>query len=145
MVCEVGEVEGRELERLLPGSQCQMLQGGAQTSVAERYVEYAGRCLEGLQSIVRGRVQSRVQSKVQGRVRGQGAGKVLVQLVVGEGAERALVAGLRGMVQTAAQEHPEVVGQVMVVGAGTRTGELAEWLRAEKNAGVEGVRRDGLI
>ena len=111
-----------------------MLQGGAQTSVAERYVEYAGRCLEGLQSIVRGRVQSRVQSKVQskvqGRVRGQGAGKVLVQLVVGEGAERGLVAGVRGMVQTAGQEHPEVVGQVMLVGAGTRTGELAEWLRA---------------
>jgi acyl transferase domain-containing protein/acyl carrier protein len=126
MVCELAEVDSKEVERLLPHSRCVGLQAGEGKSIAERYSEYAVQSFAGIQSILRGKPE----------------GKVLVQIVVGREGEQAVLAGLSGLLKTAGLENPQLMGQVILVKGGTRSEELAVHLQEEKRGvGVDGVIR----
>ncbi len=94
------------------------LQYGQQT-IAQRYSDYAVACFERLQTILGGRPQDRV----------------LVQIVVTE--DR--LAGLSGLLRTAALENPRVTGQVICVPADIPADELGRRLREEQNG------RDGIV
>src|SRR5213079_2667492 len=91
--------------------------------LAQRYCEYALGCFEKLQSILRSRP----------------AGKVLVQVVVEDAGEQAVLAGLAGLLKTAGLENPKIAGQLVLVPAGTTAGELAGWMGAEKSRSNGGV------
>ena len=116
LVCGLGKVEERKLERMVGGSRCERLKGGEGGSLAEGYSEYAVECFERVQEILRRRP----------------AGKVRVQVVAEGGKEQGLMAGLTGLLKTAAVENPQVVGQVILVGGETTTEELSQVLEGEE-------------
>ncbi|QYF93473.1 SDR family NAD(P)-dependent oxidoreductase [Massilia sp. PAMC28688] len=60
-----------------------------------------------------------------------GPGRRLLQIVAGDTPELGLVAGLAGMLKTAAQENPRFAGQVITVDAGIATPALARLLASE--------------
>ena len=124
LVCGLAGVRVGELASLLPRSRWVELQAGEDKNLAQRYCECALGCLEKLQSILRSRP----------------AGKVLVQVVVEDAGEQAVLAGLAGLLKTAWLENPQIVGQLVLVPAGTTAGELAEWLGAEKGRSNSGLR-----
>ncbi len=97
----------------------------SQKDVAQRYSEYAVGCFEHIQAIL--------QSKPRN--------EVLVQIVVADDRERALFAGLSGLLKTAALENPKVVGQLILVGPDVTSEELNGLLQAEKNRGLDPVIR----
>jgi polyketide synthase PksN len=119
VLCELSKVDAGMLESMLPRSRCLSLHGEQQKTVAQRYCEYAVASFEWIQTILRSKPQ----------------GKVLVQIVVGDDFERALLAGLSGLLKTAALENPRFIGQLMLVPAGVEAEPLARHLRDEKTLG----------
>src|SRR5262249_45120464 len=89
MLCELAKVNVEELKSLLQRSQCLSLQGAEDNNIAQRYSEYALACFERIQTILHGKPQ----------------GKVLVQIVVPNYREQALLAGLSGLLKTAGLEN----------------------------------------
>jgi len=88
---------------------------------SQHYNEYALSCFERIQAILRSKPQ----------------GKVLVQVVGTE----VLLAGLSGLLKTAALENPQIVGQLILVPAETTDEELARYLEAEKAHGPDPLIR----
>ena len=126
IVCELPQVKVGQLESMLGQSQCLALQSTrGETNIAQRYSEHALQCLE--------RIQKIFEEKP--------AGKVLVQVVVAEEGEQALLAGLSGLLKTAELENPHIQGQLILVPAETSTEELVGHLQAEKNSGVDSLVR----
>ncbi|MEO8382098.1 MAG: SDR family NAD(P)-dependent oxidoreductase [Acidobacteriota bacterium] len=115
LLCELPNVDARELESLIAGSHCRSLAAPSSGTLAQRYSDHALACLEVLQSLLR--------SKQPGRE--------LVQVVVAAEGEQAVLSGLSGLLQTAAQENPRLIGQVVMVPVGTMAGQLAEILQTE--------------
>ncbi|HKO58101.1 MAG TPA: SDR family NAD(P)-dependent oxidoreductase [Thermoanaerobaculia bacterium] len=68
-------------------------------TLAQRYTGHAVACFE--------RIKALMQSKPQGRV--------LVQVVVPDEGEQAVLAGLSGLLRTAALENPQITGQLLLV------------------------------
>ena len=101
VLCELSPVQVERLGARLPDSQCVALQAGQAQSLAQRYSDHALACFE----------------RIQGILRGKPHGKVLVQLVVADQPEQALLAGLSGLLKTAALENPQLIGQVILVPA----------------------------
>src|SRR5688572_16575764 len=97
ILCGLSHVSARQLESLAAHSHCHTLYAGAENSVAQRYSEYALACFERIQTVLRGKPQ----------------GRVLVQIVVADDEEHALLAGLTGLLKTAALEQPQLTGQLM--------------------------------
>ena len=62
-------------------------------------------------------------------------GKVLLQIVVPDDREQAVLAGLSGLLRTAARENPQIVGQVMLTSAEMPTTELGLRLKEEHRSG----------
>src|SRR5206468_9143153 len=91
----------------------------------QRYREYALACFE--------RIQAILQSKPQG--------KVLVQIVVPNQGEQALLAGLSGLLKTAALENPKLIGQLILAPAEMTSEELGWRLEEEKCGGLDTVIR----
>ena len=115
LVCELSQVAVEKLASLLLDSQCFWLQAPEQRNIAERYSEYALMCFERIQTVFQGKPQ----------------GKVLFQIVVTDDSERAVMAGLSGLLQTASQENPQFIGQLLLVPPQVTTKELAGYLQAE--------------
>src|SRR5207244_8558380 len=116
VLCELSKVNSSKLEALVSRSHCLSLHAGQQPNIAQRYSEYALACFE--------RIQAILQSKPQG--------KVLVQIVVADHQEQAVLAGLSGLLKTAALENPQFIGQLILAPALTTAEELAKWLQAEQ-------------
>ncbi|MES2939420.1 MAG: amino acid adenylation domain-containing protein [Pseudomonadota bacterium] len=71
--------------------------------------------------------------------------QVLIQLVVSDGAEHPLWAGLYGMLQSARHEHPKLVVQLIACDAGETPAQLARQLLDNRGAGDGRIRyRDGV-
>ena len=115
LLCELPKVDARKLSGTLARSQCRSLQAQAGKTLAERYGEYALICFE--------RVQSILQSRPEG--------KVLIQVVVPDQGEQAMLAGLSGLLKTASLENPQCIGQLILMPAQTTTKELARHLQHE--------------
>jgi polyketide synthase PksL len=94
-------------------------------NVAERYTAYAVTCFE--------RIQSILQSKT--------SGTALFQIVVPDHEEQALLAGLTGLLRTAAIESPRFIGQVILVPPGTLSEQVTEYAREERTRGLEPLVR----
>ena len=119
VLCELSNVNLNQLRPLPPHSQCLSLHAGQQQSIAQRYSEHALACFERIQTILRSKPK----------------GKALVQIVVAEHQEQALFAGLSGLLKTAAQENPQMIGQLILVPAHTPAEELARQLQEEMSRG----------
>jgi polyketide synthase PksN len=75
--------------------------GGGGDDAAGRYGAVALACFEQLQALLRGKPR----------------GRTLFQVVAAADGEEALLAGLSGLLDSARQEHPQLVGQVILIGA----------------------------
>lgn len=112
-MCELAQVDAEQLASAVALDRCQHLQALApDENIAERYTRYALACFEELQAVLAAKPQ----------------GRVLFQVVAAD----ELFAGLSGMLMTASQENPQLVGQVILSSANVRTGELADQLLHEK-------------
>ena len=116
LMCELLQVDARQLEFLLPGSQCLLLRAGENKNIVQRYNEHALTCFECIQGVLLSRPQ----------------GKILFQVVVCGEHEEAVFAGLWGLLKTAALENPLIVGQVVCVPPGTKAEDLGWRLAQEK-------------
>src|SRR5262249_16823789 len=119
VLCELSNANADRLESLLPHAHCLSLRSEQRQNIAQRYSEYAVAWFE------------RIQTIVQGKPRG----KALVQMVVPDHQEQALLAGLSGILKTAALENPQFVGQLILVPANASVEELARRLHEEKTRG----------
>ena len=115
VLCELSDV--KQLRGLLPHVHCLSLQAERQNNIAQRYSEYALACFERIQAILQGKPQ----------------GKALVQIVVADHQEQSLLAGLSGLLKTAALENPQLIGQLILAPPEITTEELATYLQAEQS------------
>src|SRR5260370_1226299 len=129
VVCGLSQVDLEKLRSLLPRSQCQLFDAGEQKTIAQRYSEYALASFELIRTIF--------QDKLQGRV--------LVQIVIADHPEQAVLAGLSGLLKTAVQENPQLVGQLLLVPADMTSEELAQRLREEKTRSSDALNQDPVI
>ncbi|MEO8036615.1 MAG: SDR family NAD(P)-dependent oxidoreductase, partial [Acidobacteriota bacterium] len=93
------------------------LQMGDEKNVAQRYHEYALECFERIQTILKGKPQ----------------GKVLFQIITAD----PILAGLSGLLKTAALENPHFSGQVILAPSYMTADERARCLREEKSRGLD--------
>ncbi|HEX6159480.1 MAG TPA: SDR family NAD(P)-dependent oxidoreductase, partial [Thermoanaerobaculia bacterium] len=112
------ELPGIDVEPLLPGSHCMTLVADPRHTIAQRYGSHALACF--------GRLQTILNAKPRGTV--------LVQVVVANDDERALQAGLSGLLKTAALENPRIVGQLVLVSPAVTAEELVRCLEAERRS-----------
>ncbi|PYS30179.1 MAG: hypothetical protein DMG11_06165, partial [Acidobacteria bacterium] len=136
ILCELSKVDSIRLGGLVSRSHCLSLNAGPQENIAQRYSEYALACFERIQALFPvAAVYDRRESAIDDIRRSQTAatvGKVLVQIVVADHQEQALLAGLSGLLKTAALENPQFIGQLILAPALTTAEELAKWLQAEQ-------------
>jgi len=117
LLCNLPQEAAAELEAQLPGSRCAAVNTALSATPAQAYAAVALAYFESIRSLL--------QAKPQGRC--------LVQLVAADGDEAQVFAGLSGLIETAALEHPGVVGQVVFVRPELPVVELARRLRAERD------------
>ncbi|PYS28404.1 MAG: hypothetical protein DMG11_12775, partial [Acidobacteria bacterium] len=104
-----------------PPLQCLALEAGQHKMIAQRYSEYALACFERIRTILQGKPQ----------------GKVLFQVVIADHQEQVLLAGLSGLLKTAALENPQFIGQLILIPAGMMADELGRHLQEEKIGGLD--------
>src|ERR1051326_8775183 len=122
---ELPKVNHTTLELLLPHSQCWSLKAEAEKNIAQRYSEHALACFERIQAILQRKPQK----------------KVLFQVVAGGDGEQSLLAGLSGLLKTAALENPQFSGQLILVAAEITSEELARYLKQEQGGSLESIVR----
>jgi acyl transferase domain-containing protein/enoyl-CoA hydratase/carnithine racemase/acyl carrier protein len=127
VLCELTTVDAETLGALLPRHHCLSLDAGREQSIAQRYSAYA---LAGCE-----RIQTILQAEFQGNV--------LVQIVAPDHQEQTLLAGLSGLLKTAALEDRRFAGQFILVPAQTTVEELATLLREESLLAQETLVRHG--
>jgi polyketide synthase PksL len=125
VLCDLSKVDSTELGTLVPHSQCMSLQAEKQKNIAERYSEYALACFELVQTILQGELER----------------KVLIQIVIADDEEQAVLAGLSGLLRTATLENPRLIGQLILMPADMTTENLARHLRDEGSCGLDTLIR----
>ncbi len=123
-LCEMAGLDADALEAELSTGECCDLSHPAQSDIGERYVGYALSCFQKLREILAAKPR----------------GRVLCQLVIPDQPDSELLVGLSGMLRTAGQENPQLVGQVIVVNPASARA-LANLLRAEKERLEDGIVR----
>src|SRR5262249_55619226 len=118
MLCDVGIAEQQ-----IEGARCVRLDS-QRKSIASAFTQHAQEVFEELQGIVRSRP----------------TGPVLVQVVVPAEGEPGVLAGLSGLLKTARQENPNVIGQVVAVDALEDVRGLVEKLRENRRSSDPEVR-----
>ncbi|MBV9493032.1 MAG: SDR family NAD(P)-dependent oxidoreductase [Acidobacteria bacterium] len=124
IVCELAHVDVERLSTLLPLSDCIAIDIEQDENIAQRYTRYALECFDAIQSIFRE----------------QHDGKVLVQIAIPDD-EQTLLAGLSALLQTAALENPQFVGQLLLVPADSTADDLERYLNRGQSRGGDGVIR----
>ncbi len=115
LLCELPKIDAEALSASLPDSRCQSLPMEPQRNIAERYAGYALVCFEHVKALLQSRAE----------------GMLLVQIVVADGQEQTLFAGLSALLKTATLENPQCIGQLILVPRTTSTNELAAQLQDE--------------
>ncbi|QHI36098.1 Polyketide synthase PksL [Kordia antarctica] len=93
----LSEIATKELEKSFPNTNCSAITIAEGKNIAEKYSEVALNCFENIQNVLKSKHK----------------GKVHVQLVIGNEAENELLAGISGMLKTAALENPQFSGQII--------------------------------
>ena len=125
ILCEPSPVNASTLAASLPRCRCVALQGDGAHTIAQRYSEYALACFERIQAILQGKPQ----------------GEVLVQVVVFEHQEQAVLAGLAGLLKTAALENPQLTGQLLLATPDIDERETGPMPGEERNHGLDSLIR----
>jgi polyketide synthase PksN len=125
MLYGLPQIDAQVVESRVAGCRYQPLNQERPATIAQRYSDCALACFETIQAMLRARPQ----------------GKVLFQLAIADDAESALLAGLSGLLRTAALENPRFTGQVIVVPAAMTADELCARLQDEKTGGIEPLVR----
>ncbi|MEA2490006.1 MAG: polyketide synthase PksL, partial [Acidobacteriota bacterium] len=122
--------DAERLTSLVPHSHCVLMEAHGHRNLAERYSDVAVAIFEGLQGILRREL----------------AGKVLIQLVIADEHDQTLLAGVSGLLRTAALENPRLAAQVIVIPAAMPAEELGQRLEQEKSRGLDPLirYRDGV-
>jgi polyketide synthase PksN len=130
ILCDLPGVDAGQLQALQPNRRPLLLQTAESKPIAQRYREYALACFEHLQSILARKPQ----------------GKVLVQVVIADHPEHAALAGLSGMLKSAALENSQLMGQLIVAHLEITAGELDKHLQQEEAGALEPLIRykDGM-
>ncbi|GGP81511.1 hypothetical protein GCM10010185_64360 [Saccharothrix coeruleofusca] len=81
-------------------------------------------------------------SRVRDAVTAGGPGRVLLQVVVPDGAEHQPLTGLAGLLRTARHEHPKLVAQLVVVAPGADADSVVARLRREAACPDDVVTRE---
>ncbi|ATQ76807.1 hypothetical protein CR152_21510 [Massilia violaceinigra] len=115
VLCDLPQIAAAELESLLPGSRCSNVSAVAAT-VSQTYADIALHCFETIRTILEAKPQ----------------GVQFVQVVVADRDDAQMLAGLSGMIDTAALENPAIVGQIVLVRPAIPAGDLARRLRTER-------------
>ena len=123
IVCDLAHVDVEQLASLLPLSECLSIHAEEDESIDQRYTRCAVACFEYVQSMFQD----------------QHDGKVLVQIAIPEDGEHSLLAGLSGLLKTAALENPQFVGQLILVPADSTAEDLERYLNREKSRGIDAV------
>src|SRR5438105_10805018 len=116
VLCEVGEHND------LPGQVLRLRT--SETELAERYSAYA----------------EQLRQWLQGMLHAKPTGAVLLQLVVPNEGQGALLQGLGGLLRSAEQENPKLKSQVLAVEAGVGTQELHDRLQHQSRGLAPAVR-----
>ncbi|MCP5005747.1 MAG: SDR family NAD(P)-dependent oxidoreductase, partial [Planctomycetes bacterium] len=122
LLCEITEIKARELQSLIPGSNCRDFESN-QDQIETRFTECATCCFE----IIRNFLERKPQ------------GKVLFQILVPNTREQSLFVGLSGLLKTASLENPKIVGQLIQVEPGGNGEAQAEKLEESKNTPYEAI------
>jgi polyketide synthase PksL len=125
VLCELANVDVEELGSWLPLSQVLALDAEDDRDIARRYTDCAVDCFERVQSILQGKPE----------------GKVLVQIVVADAHDSALLAGLSSLLTTASLENPQLLGQVILVPADASTADVSTILEEEQGHAVDKLIR----
>ena len=107
------QVATNQLEAIIHNSHCSQFYQVQSKNIAERYSEAALICFEYVQTILNDK----------------SGGKVLVQIVIANNQEEALLTGVSGLLKSAALENPHLTGQVILTKAQITTEELARQLQ----------------
>ena len=102
-----------ELKALVPGYKVKSLHIKSQQPISDRFQAYALSCFEQIQNILTDKPEE----------------KVLIQLVVPNEEERIILAGLSGLLKTAALENPLLVPQVILVDPKVAANDLVVQLK----------------
>ncbi|WP_116811138.1 SDR family NAD(P)-dependent oxidoreductase [Steroidobacter cummioxidans] len=125
ILCDISGVVARELEIELGKSgdqvSCREWQG-AQQSMAGRYTAAALACFETLRSLLQGLKD-----------------RALVQVVIAQ--SDSIFAGLTGLLKTATQENPNLLGQIVVTTPALSATELANQLRQARALSHQAIVR----
>jgi acyl transferase domain-containing protein/acyl-CoA synthetase (AMP-forming)/AMP-acid ligase II len=97
ILCDLPQFDAGRLEALVAHSRCVAL-SSLQLNLPERYSHYALACFEVIRNVLEDKTLARV----------------LVQIVAANEPEGALIAGLSGLLKTAALENPRVAGQIIL-------------------------------
>jgi len=120
IVCGMSKVKIKQLEKWLIGSdvqcQCVQVRVSKQRNIAENYSEIALASFEQIKSLLEQKPK----------------GKILVQIVVANDQKQTLYAGLTGLLKTASQENPQLIGQIILTKLTVTVDELAQQLINER-------------
>ncbi|WP_459212155.1 SDR family NAD(P)-dependent oxidoreductase [Aquimarina rhabdastrellae] len=112
ILCEIPGVEVDQVETVLANTHCKKLKT-SQKNVAERYNEFALQCFEFVKDVIK-----------------ENSGeKKLIQIVITNDEEHKLFSGLQGILKTATQENPMILGQIVLTKPGIQTEELIDQLQ----------------
>ena len=111
----------------IPLNEVLSLQSVPGTTIAQRYSDHALACFE----------------RIRGILKGSPRGRVLLQIAIADHEEGTLLAGLSGLLKTAAQENPRFVGQIILVHPETAAEDLGRYLRDEKTQHPDALVRYG--
>jgi len=124
VLCGLGGTGAERLAALLPLWHVRGL-FAEEGPFAQRYGAYALGCFEQIQAILAGKPAQRV----------------VCQLIVADQGEHALLAGLSGLLKTAALENPLFAGQLLLVPGGSTVEDLAGLLEDEAGRAIEPLIR----
>ncbi|PIS99320.1 hypothetical protein TSA1_37435, partial [Bradyrhizobium nitroreducens] len=122
VLCEVQELEDAVATELTQANVTRL--DSRAGSFAERYTDYAEQLLQYLQEALQATAE----------------GSVLVQLVVPAAGESAVLRGLGGLLKSASQENPRLIGQVIAIEAAAPVREAVLELSVEGGSGAQDVR-----
>jgi acyl transferase domain-containing protein/enoyl-CoA hydratase/carnithine racemase/SAM-dependent methyltransferase len=125
ILCELPAAVAEDLSGLISPAQCLSLRADGQKNIAAQYGDHAVACFE--------RIKDILQRKPEG--------KVLVQIVIPDHEEQAILSGLSALLKTARLENPRLIGQIILVPAGVTAVKLGRHLQDEKSSGLDTVIR----
>ncbi len=115
LVCGLSHADAAQVQAALPECNCAMLEIDASATPAEAFTTVALAYVDTIRTLL--------QEKPQGRS--------VVQLAAADRDGAQLLAGLAGLIETAALENPDIVGQVLLLPADIRSDALIAHLRSD--------------